>query len=273
MRSLFKFRRGPSGNSQKITMMAEDKQKDEYHGTVPRHVAIIMDGNGRWAKKRLMPRIAGHRAGVDSVRAVVQRCGEVGVSALTLFAFSSENWRRPESEVGLLMELFLVALQRESKKLDQNNVRLRVIGDRSRFSEKLQQEIVNAECLTADNSGLVLSVAANYGGRWDIAQAARQVAEQVKAGSIEPAAVDETLLGQYMTLAALPEPDLFIRTGGEQRISNFLLWQLAYSELFFTDTLWPDFKQDAFDLALQSFTSRQRRFGRTGDQVEENKRA
>jgi undecaprenyl diphosphate synthase len=253
--------------------MAEENLKDEYHGSVPRHVAIIMDGNGRWAKKRLMPRIAGHRAGVDSVRAIVQRCGEVGVSALTLFAFSSENWRRPESEVGLLMELFMMALQRETKKLNQSNVRLRVIGDRSRFSEKLQQEIANAEALTANNTGLVLSVAANYGGRWDIAHAARLVAEKVKAGLVEPDAVDETLLGQHMAMAELPEPDLFIRTGGEQRISNFLLWQLAYSELYFTDTLWPDFKQEEFDLALKSFVSRQRRFGRTGDQVEQTKRA
>ncbi len=253
--------------------MAEEKRKDEYHGTVPRHVAIIMDGNGRWAKKRLMPRIAGHRAGVDSVRAIVQRCGEMGVDALTLFAFSSENWRRPESEVGLLMELFLAALQRETKKLNQNNVRLRVVGDRSRFSEKLQQEIVNAEALTAGNSGLVLSVAANYGGRWDITQAVREVAEQVRSGLIDPAAIDEQLLGRHMAMADLPEPDLFIRTGGEQRISNFLLWQLAYTELYFTDTLWPDFKQEAFDLALQSFIGRQRRFGRTGDQVEQNKRA
>ncbi len=253
--------------------MAEEKRKDEYHGSVPRHVAIIMDGNGRWAKKRLMPRIAGHRAGVDSVRAIVQRCGEVGVDALTLFAFSSENWRRPESEVGLLMELFLAALQRETKKLNQNNVRLRVIGERSRFSEKLQQEIVNAETLTASNTGLVLSVAANYGGRWDITQAAREVAEQVRSGLINPDAINEELLGRHMAMADLPEPDLFIRTGGEQRISNFLLWQLAYTELYFTDTLWPDFKQEAFDLALQSFVSRQRRFGRTGDQVEQNKRA
>lgn len=253
--------------------MAEENLKDEYHGSVPRHVAIIMDGNGRWAKKRLMPRIAGHRAGVDSVRAIVQRCGEVGVTALTLFAFSSENWRRPESEVGLLMELFLMALQRETKKLSQSNVRLQVIGDRSRFSEKLQQEIANAEALTANNTGLVLSVAANYGGRWDIAQAARLVAEKVKAGLVEPDAVDEVLLGQHMAMAELPEPDLFIRTGGEQRISNFLLWQLAYSELYFTDTLWPDFKQEEFDLALKSFIGRQRRFGRTGDQVEQTKRA
>ncbi len=253
--------------------MAEESLKEEYHGDVPRHVAIIMDGNGRWAKKRLMPRIAGHRAGVDSVRSIVQRCGEVGVGALTLFAFSSENWRRPESEVGLLMDLFMVALQRETKKLNQSNVRLQVIGDRDRFSEKLQQEIANAEALTASNTGLVLSVAANYGGRWDITNAVRQLAEKVKAGLIEPDAIDEALLGEHMALAALPEPDLFIRTGGEQRISNFLLWQLAYSELYFTDTLWPDFTQDEFDLALNSFTGRQRRFGRTGDQVEQNKRA
>ncbi len=253
--------------------MAETSHKDEYHGSVPRHIAIIMDGNGRWAKKRLMPRIAGHRAGVDSVRSVVQRCGELGVSALTLFAFSSENWRRPEQEVGLLMELFMAALKRETKKLNQNNVKLCIVGDRTRFSEKLQEQILKAEEMTAGNSGLCLSVAANYGGRWDIAQAMRQIAEKVKAGEIDAVDIDETLISQHISLAALPEPDLFIRTGGEQRISNFLLWQLAYSELYFTDVLWPDFKKEALDLAIESFSGRQRRFGRTGDQVEQNKLA
>jgi len=253
--------------------MADASNKDEYHGNIPRHIAIIMDGNGRWAKKRLMPRIAGHRAGVDSVRSVVQRCGELGVSALTLFAFSSENWRRPEQEVGLLMELFMAALQRETKKLNQNNVKLQVVGDRSRFSEKLQAQILKAEEVTADNSGLCLSVAANYGGRWDIAQATRQIAEKVSAGEINAADIDEALISQYISLAELPEPDLFIRTGGEQRVSNFLLWQLAYSELYFTDVLWPDFKKDALDQAIESFAGRQRRFGRTGDQVEQNKLA
>lgn len=246
---------------------------DGYHGSIPRHIAIIMDGNGRWAKKRHMPRIAGHRSGVDSVRSVVQRCGELGVDALTLFAFSSENWRRPEQEVGLLMELFMVALQRETKKLNQNNVRLRVIGDRSRFSDKLQVQIKKAEDETAGNTGLSLCVAANYGGKWDIAQATRQVAEKVKAGELDVADIDESVINQHINLADLPEPDLFIRTGGEQRISNFLLWQLAYSELYFTDVLWPDFKKDELDLAIESFAGRQRRFGRTGDQVEQNKLA
>jgi len=253
--------------------MSDGTSSEEYHGKIPRHVAIIMDGNGRWAKKRHMPRVAGHRSGVESVRAVVQRCGELGVKALTLFAFSSENWRRPEKEVGMLMELFIMALQRESKRLNERNVRLRVIGERSRFSEKLQNEIAKAEALTEANDGLELSVAANYGGRWDIADAARQIAEKVAVGEIAPSDVNEMLLGQYVSLADLPEPDLFIRTGGEQRISNYLLWQLAYSELYFTDTLWPDFKKAELDQAIEWFGGRQRRFGRTGDQVEQLKGA
>ncbi len=253
--------------------MSQAPYKDEYHGNIPRHIGIIMDGNGRWAKKRMLPRIAGHRSGVDSVRAVVQRCGELGVTALTLFAFSSENWKRPEQEVSLLMELFISALQRETKKLNKNNVRLRVIGDRARFSEKLQGEIAKAEALTAENTGLTLSVAANYGGRWDIAQASRQVAEQLKAGEITADEISEELIAQHTCLSDLPELDLFIRTGGEQRISNFLLWQCAYSELYFTDVLWPDFKKDELDKAIESFAGRQRRFGRTGDQVEQDKLA
>ena len=253
--------------------MSEGAQTQEYHGKIPRHVAIIMDGNGRWAKQRRMPRVAGHRAGVESVRAIVQRCGELGVKVLTLFAFSSENWRRPENEVGLLMELFIMALQRESKKLNEANVHLKVIGDLSRFSDKLRKEITKAENMTKDNTGLQLAVAANYGGRWDITQAVQTVLRQVEAGEIKSDAVTESVIELYLSLAGLPEPDLFIRTGGEQRISNFLLWQLAYSELYFTDILWPDFNKDELDAAVQWFGRRQRRFGRTGDQVEQIKSA
>ncbi|MBI3771211.1 MAG: isoprenyl transferase [Gammaproteobacteria bacterium] len=253
--------------------MVKTQAKDEHHGKLPRHVAIIMDGNGRWAKQRHMPRIAGHRAGVESVRSVVQLCGAKGIEVLTLFAFSSENWRRPETEVSLLMELFMMALQREAKRLNENNVRLRVIGDRSRFSAKLQDEIAKAEMVTQPNTGLTLAVAANYGGRWDVTQAVRRLADDVIAGKVEPAAISEEMIRDRLSIADLPEPDLFIRTGGEQRISNFLLWQLAYTELYFTDTLWPDFKEAAFESALNSFAQRQRRFGRTGDQVEQGRSA
>ena len=242
---------------------------EEYRGKLPRHVAIIMDGNGRWASQRRMPRIAGHRAGVSSVRATVEACGKLGIEVLTLFAFSSENWRRPQQEVGLLMELFLSALQHESKKLDDNNVKLQVIGDQSRFSDKLRQEIAKAERLTEGNTGLRLVVAANYGGRWDITQAAQRLAAEVESGSLEAHQISEEHLNRHLCLAGLPEPDLFIRTGGEQRISNFLLWQLAYTELYFTDVLWPDFDQTVFKQALDSFAGRQRRFGRTGGQVEQ----
>jgi len=253
--------------------MAQMNQNSEYHGEVPRHVAIIMDGNGRWAKAKLMPRIVGHKAGVESVRELVQASTRMGIEVLTLFAFSSENWRRPEKEVGLLMELFFTALQRETKKLSKNNVRLRVIGDRSRFSEKLQREIASAEAATSNNTGLILAVAADYGGRWDVLNSMREIARQVEAGSLSPAEISEDMISNNLSLSDLPEPDLFIRTGGEQRISNFLLWQLAYSELYFTDVLWPDFKEAEFEKAVASYASRQRRFGRTGDQVEEVKGA
>ncbi|MBI2780157.1 MAG: isoprenyl transferase [Gammaproteobacteria bacterium] len=236
---------------------------------LPRHVAIIMDGNGRWAKKRFLPRIAGHRAGVEAVRNVVQACAQRGIEVLTLFAFSSENWRRPPSEVGLLMDLFMTALERETKRLHENNVRLRVIGERSAFSGKLQEKIIAAEQRTAANSGLTLVVAANYGGRWDITQAARAVAQKVEAGQLHASQVTEDVLEQHMALHGLPDPDLFIRTGGEERISNFLLWQLAYTEFYFTETLWPDFDGRIFEDALASFARRQRRFGRTGEQVEQ----
>ncbi|GAA5190503.1 polyprenyl diphosphate synthase [Ferrimonas gelatinilytica] len=235
--------------------------------SVPRHIAIIMDGNGRWAEAQGKPRVVGHRAGVRSVREVVRLCRESGVDALTLFAFSSENWRRPEREVALLMRLFITVLRREVKMLQKNNVRLKVIGDITMFEPKLQQRIQEAEARTADCTGLALNVAANYGGRWDIAQACRQAARKVQRGDCSVAAIDEAMLQGLMSLSELPEVDLLIRTGGEQRISNFLLWQCAYSELFFSDVLWPDFGDDAFAEAIEAFSSRQRRFGQTGAQV------
>jgi undecaprenyl diphosphate synthase len=242
-------------------------QGDEAPDRLPRHVAIVMDGNGRWAQRRHLPRHAGHRAGVGSVRTVVEECARRGIEVLTLFAFSSENWRRPQQEVGMLMELFMSALRREVKRLRRNGVRLRVIGDRSAFPLKLQQQIAEAERLTADGHSLILQVAANYGGRWDIAQAAQRLAQRVSAGEIGPEAVDETRLAGELSCAGLPDPDLFIRTGGEQRLSNFLLWQSAYAELYFTDTLWPDFDAGCLAQALADFGRRQRRFGRTGEQV------
>ncbi len=227
-----------------------------------------MDGNGRWAKQRNMPRVAGHRSGVESVRTVVKRCGELGVKALTLFAFSSENWRRPEKEVSLLMELFMTVLKSEAKKLHKNNVQLRVVGDVSAFSDKLRERIDYATNLTKDNTGLVLNIAANYGGRWDVLNATRQIATLVKDGQVGIGDIDADLMYQHLSFPDLPEPDLFIRTGGEQRISNFLLWHLAYTELYFTDELWPDFNEQSLQKAIESFSGRQRRFGRTGEQVE-----
>lgn len=236
---------------------------------LPRHVAIIMDGNGRWAKKRLMPRYAGHKAGVSSVRQVVQSCTELGIEALTLFAFSSENWRRPEKEVSMLMELFISVLQREVDKMARNNIRLQIIGEREAFPLVLQKKIQEAEQQTRDNTGLRLMIAANYGGQWDIVQATQQLAQLALDGELSPADIQPEHLRARLMLADVPEPDLFIRTGGEQRISNFLLWQLAYTELYFTQTLWPDFGREAFDEAIQAFNCRQRRFGRTGEQVEQ----
>jgi len=240
---------------------------------LPRHIAVIMDGNGRWANKRHLPRFAGHRAGVEAVRNIVQDCAKRKIEVLTLFAFSSENWRRPKKEVSLLMALLMTSLQREVIKLHDNNVRLKIIGDRRTFSKKLQKQIETAEYLTRDNNGLVLVVAVNYGGRWDITQAVKKLAGQVRTGQINVEQIDEDLLGSYLELHDLPEPDLFIRTGGEERISNFLLWHLAYTEMYFTGILWPDFNIDAFREALVSFTKRQRRFGRTGEQVEQVKGA
>lgn len=241
--------------------------------SIPRHVAIIMDGNGRWAQQRGLPRIAGHKAGVEAVRAVIQTCAEKGVEVLTLFAFSSENWRRPKKEVGLLMELFLTALQREVKKLHKNGVQLRIIGDVSAFDLKLQGHISKSEALTKDNKTLVLNIAANYGGQWDITQSVKTLARKVAAGEMDAEQITAELINENLSMHDLPEPDLFIRTGGEQRISNFLIWQLAYSELYFTDTLWPEFDRSHFEMALDSFSGRQRRFGHTGEQIEKMKNA
>ena len=231
---------------------------------VPRHIAVIMDGNGRWAKKRFLPRIAGHKRGVTIVREMIKQCADIGVQYLTLFAFSSENWRRPAEEVSFLMGLFMQALKQEVAKLHENNIRLVVIGDRSRFDATLLAQIDEAEQLTRNNTALILTIAANYGGRWDMLQAMNrmQQAHPEIAGRF-----DEQHLAPYLSMHYAPEPDLFIRTGGEQRISNFLLWQLAYSEFYFTDTLWPDFEESAFKQAIQSYQQRERRFGRTSEQL------
>lgn len=237
-------------------------------GSLPRHVAVIMDGNGRWAKARGQARIQGHRQGVEMVRQLVVSCGEKGIECLTLFAFSSENWRRPRLEVRLLRQLFLLALDREIDKLHANGIRFCVVGDTAAFGREIVERVRAAEELTRSNTRLRLTIAANYGGRWDIAQACARLARDVAAGRLSADTITSDTIAPYLSMADVPEPDFFIRTGGEQRISNFLLWQLAYSELYFTPTLWPDFDRAAFDLALQSFATRQRRFGRTGDQVE-----
>jgi len=234
---------------------------------VPTHVAVIMDGNGRWARARGMPRHAGHRAGVKTVRQTIETAAKHGISYLTIFAFSSENWRRPEDEVSRLMNLFLEALQREVDDLHRNNVRLRFIGAREQLQTELVRRIEAAEEQTRDNDGLNLVVATAYGGRWDIVQATRSLIQKSSAGDLAVDDVDENLVAQELSLAGMPDPDLLIRTGGERRISNFLLWNLAYAELWFTDCLWPEFREPQFDEALVYFASRQRRYGFTGDQV------
>lgn len=235
---------------------------------MPRHVAVIMDGNNRWARARGFSGVRGHRAGVESVRAVIRRAAERRLEVLTLFAFSSENWRRPADEVSALMELFLWALKREVKKLHEHDIRLSVIGDRDGFSASIQQHIERAEALTRDNRGLHLVIAANYGGQWDLARAARRLAERVEAGELRAEQIDEAALGSEVCLAEAPPVDLCIRTSGEQRISNFLLWQLAYAEFYFTPVLWPDVDGAVFDEALDAFRRRLRRFGMTDEQVE-----
>ncbi len=231
---------------------------------VPRHIAIIMDGKGRWAKQRFMPRVMGHQRGVESVREVVKACRQMGVEYLTLFAFSSENWRRPADEVSFLMQLFLKMLEMEVSKMHQSNIRLKIIGDRSRFDAKLVKYIEEAEQLTTNNTGLTLTIAANYGGRWDIMQAMHALSQ---AHPERATAFEEEELAPYLSMHYAPEPDLFIRTGGEQRISNFLLWQLAYTELYFTDILWPAFGRPELEAAIQSYQKRERRFGRTSEQL------
>jgi undecaprenyl diphosphate synthase len=237
------------------------------HGDVPRHVAIIMDGNGRWARRRRLPRIAGHKRGVGAVRATVKACAERGVGYLTLFAFSSENWRRPPDEVALLMQLFIAALENEVQKLHANGIRLKVIGERTRFDPKIQALIAAGERLTSANEGLTLTIAANYGGRWDVLQALSRLALEQPEALRGP--LREEAFAPYLAMSFAPEPDLFIRTGGEQRVSNFLLWQMAYTELHFTDTLWPDFDTAALDAAFAWYGKRERRFGRTSEQLAE----
>jgi undecaprenyl diphosphate synthase len=234
---------------------------------VPRHLAVIMDGNGRWARKRGLPRQAGHRAGIKPVRALVEACAERGVEVLTLFAFSSENWRRPEAEVSTLMGLFVEALQREVAELHSNNVQLRFVGHIGSLQQVLQDSIASAQSLTANNDGLTLIIAVAYGGRWDLARAARRLAEEVVAGELDPAEINEAALAARRALAGLPDVDLLIRTGGERRVSNFLLWDIAYAELYFTDQLWPDFGAEDFDAALEFFAGRERRFGQVTDQA------
>ena len=234
---------------------------------MPQHVAIIMDGNGRWAKEKGKHRTFGHKSGVKAVRASVSYALKNGVKVLTLFAFSSENWNRPTEEIGVLMELFKMVLGSEVKKLHKNNVSLRIIGDTSRFDSKLIKKIRDAETLTEKNDALILNVAANYGGRWDIVNATKELITHVQAGQIDIADVDESTFTRFISTANLPVVDLLIRTGGEQRISNFLLWQIAYAELYFSNDFWPDFNEAAFQTAVQAFTDRQRRFGKTSEQV------
>jgi undecaprenyl diphosphate synthase len=235
-------------------------------GDVPRHIAIIMDGNGRWARRRRLPRVAGHRRGVETVRSLIRSCIEVGVEYLTLFAFSSENWRRPPDEVSFLMQLFIRALENEVSKLHENSIRLRVVGDLTSFEPRLVTLIQEAEQLTAGNTRLTLTIAANYGGRWDIMQAVNRM---LKDHPERSGGFNERHLAPYLAMSYAPEPDLFIRTGGEQRVSNFCLWQLAYSEFYFTDVLWPDFDAEAFGAALVSYRERERRFGRTSEQLKQ----
>lgn len=235
--------------------------------TRPKHVAIIMDGNNRWAKARKQPGVSGHKAGVEAVRSVVQTCVKEGVEVLTLFAFSSENWRRPALEVGALMRLFLLALQREVRKLHKNNIRLRIIGDRSKFNDVLQENMAKAEALTKGNTGMTLVVAANYGGQWDIAQAVQGLAEQVARGELAASEITEEKIQSRLCVADLPLPDLMIRTAGEHRISNFMLWQLAYSEYYFSELFWPDFREREMIEALDAYSHRKRRFGQTDEQV------
>jgi undecaprenyl diphosphate synthase len=239
---------------------------------VPRHVAVIMDGNGRWAKKRHLPRVAGHKAGLESAREIVESCVKKKIEVLTLFVFSSENWQRPKDEVSYLMQLFFTILERDAKKLHEQNVQFRVIGDRARFDEKLQEQILKVESLTVHNTGLKLILAANYGGRWDITHAIQKIAQRLSKQELCLSDISEKTIQAELSLADLPDPDLFIRTSGEMRISNYLLWQLAYTELYFTDVLWPDFKADEFEKALAFYAKCERRFGLTSEQLNQKEK-
>lgn len=243
-------------------------KNDVAIANVPRHIAIIMDGNNRWAKKRLLPGAAGHKAGVEAIRQVLKTAEKHQVEAITLFAFSSENWQRPAKEVDALMSLFLTYLEKEVRELHQNGVKVQIIGDRAKFSDALLTRMVDAEKLTASNTKTTLSIAADYGGQWDIAQAAKQLALQVQKGEISADEITPELMDQAVSLSNLPKPDLCIRTGGDQRISNFLLWQMAYTELYFTDVLWPDFGEQELVDAMVAYSGRQRRFGKNSDQIE-----
>ena len=244
-----------------------DNLNNLEQNAMPKHIAIIMDGNGRWATQQNKPRTAGHKAGVDALRSTIEVCASYHVEVLTVFAFSSENWGRPATEVKILMDLFMLTLKRQAKRLDKNNIRLKIIGDTSKFSLSLQKKIKDVEELTADNSGLLLVIAANYGGQWDIEQASFRMIEYASA---EKLALSDLNISNFLSTAGMPDPDLFIRTGGEQRVSNFLLWQIAYSELYFTTTLWPDFNKEELDLAIKHYSSRQRRFGKTSEQINES---
>lgn len=234
---------------------------------IPRHVAVIMDGNGRWARKRFLPRLAGHKAGIEAVRAVIKRAMEKNIEVLTLFAFSSENWRRPSYEVSFLLDLFLQMLENEIQKLHEQGIQLRVIGDRYQFEEKLQAQIYQAEQLTASNAKLKLIIAANYGGQWDIVQAMKQVGLEIEKGELKSQDITADKLACFLSLKGVSPPDLLVRTSGEQRISNFLLWDLAYTELYFTEVFWPDFNREEFDKALDFYAHRERRFGHTSEQL------
>lgn len=234
---------------------------------IPRHIAIVLDGNGRWARAKNRPRFMGHKKGVEAVREIVKACAKLDIECLSLFAFSSENWKRPEEEIKNLMSLFMLALDREAKALARNNVRLKFIGDLTHFSEKLQKKIASVEERTAKSTGLQLIIAANYGGRWDITESARSLSQKVKDGELNINEITEEAISKNVATHDLPEPDLFIRTGGEKRISNFLIWQMAYTELYFTDVLWPDFDSNELDKAIADYSSRQRRFGKTSEQV------
>ena len=236
-------------------------------GDIPAHIAIVMDGNGRWAKQRRRPRSFGHQAGVKALRRVVKHCGRLGVATLTVFAFSSENWNRPQKEVNRLLDLFMRALDKETRELHENGIRVRFIGGLDAFAPELREKVRVAEQQTRDNQRMTLNVAVNYGGRWDIVQAARRLAGEVASGNLRPGQIDEKLFASRLALHESGDPDLLIRTGGEMRISNFLLWQSAYTELFFSQVLWPDYGQEAMDEAIAAFRSRERRFGLTGEQV------